>query len=79
MTKYVVGDKMIKEYRKKMGLTQEQLAEILNLSTRKLQRIEKNETHTTLETLIKIKTVLNIPDEEMIKILNKAKKDVIYS
>ncbi len=79
MTKYVVGDKMIKEYRKKMGLTQEQLAEILNLSTRQLQRIEKNETHTTLETLIKIKTVLNIPDEEMIKILNKAKKDVIYS
>ena len=34
---------MIKEYRIKRGLTQEELAEILNISWRQLQRIEKNE------------------------------------
>lgn len=44
---------MIKEYRLKKGYTQEQLAEILNLSTRQLQRIEKNEEKTTIQTLKK--------------------------
>ncbi len=70
MTKYVVGDGMVKEYRLKKKLTQEQLAELLNISTRQLQRIEKMETNTTLETWRKLKNILEIPDEEMIKILN---------
>ena len=70
MTKYVVGDGMVKEYRLKKKLTQEQLAELLNISTRQLQRIEKMVTNTTLETWRKLKNILEIPDEEMIKILN---------
>lgn len=45
---------MIKEYRLKKGYTQEQLAEILNMATRQLQRIEKNEEKTTIQTLKKI-------------------------
>ena len=60
---------MIKEYRIKRGLTQEKLAEMVNLSTRQLQRIEKDETKTTIETLKKIRTALAIPDEDMIKVL----------
>ena len=59
---------MIKEYRKKRGYTQERLAEELFISTRQLQRIEKNETSTTLETLKRIKKRLKIPSEEMVQI-----------
>ncbi len=70
---------MIKEYRKMRGLTQEQLAELLNISARQLQRIEQDETKTTIQTLIKIRKTLNIPDEDMIKVLydNETNKDSI--
>lgn len=78
MTKYVVGGSMIKEYRKKRGLTQEELAEKVNLSTRQLQRIEKNEHQTSIDTLLNIINTLNIPDEEIIKTF-KAKKTSIPS
>ena len=45
---------MIKEYRiVKKGFTQEQLAEKLNISTRHLQRIEKDETKTPIAMLKK--------------------------
>ena len=71
MTKYVVGDNMIKEYRIKRGFTQEQLAGIINLSTRQLQRIEKDERNTSISTLIKIINILNIPDDEVVKIFKK--------
>ena len=59
---------MIKEYRKKRVYTQEFLSEELFISTRQLQRIEKNETSTTLETLKRIKKILKIPSEEMVQI-----------
>lgn len=45
---------MIKEYRiVKKVFTQEQLAEKLNILTRHLQRIEKDETKTTIAMLKK--------------------------
>ena len=62
---------MIKKYREKCGYTQEQLAEILDISWRQLQRIEKDETKTKISTLKKIIKVLNIPDEEIIKLMKK--------
>mgnify|MGYP002508875061 CR=1 FL=1 len=43
---------MIKENRKKKNFSQEQLAEILGISTRQLQRIEKNEEETRMGHLI---------------------------
>ena len=58
---------MIKEYRLINNLTQEDLAEKLNISWRHLQRLEHNEDKTTIKTLRKIVSVLNIPDEEIIK------------
>ena len=58
---------MIKEYRIKNNYTQEQLAEIINISARQLQRIEKDEDKTKIETIRKIIRVLNIPDEEILK------------
>ena len=57
---------MIKENRNKMKLSQEQLAEKINISTRQLQRIEKAEEKTKLTTLKKIINVLEISDEEII-------------
>ena len=62
---------MIKEYRIKNNYTQEQLAEIINISPRQLQRIEKDEDKTKIETIRKIIRVLNIPDDEILKYIKK--------
>ena len=62
---------MIKEYRIKNNYTQEQLAEIINISPRQLQRIEKDEDKTKIETIRKIIRVLNIPDVEILKYIKK--------
>ena len=70
---------MFKEYRKRLGLTQEELAEMVDLSTRQLQRIEKNEINTSIETLLKIKNALHMTDEDFIKLLKKYEKTAIPS
>jgi len=62
---------MIKENRIKKGFTQEELAEIINISPRQLQRIEKNEDKTRIETIRKIIKVLQIQDKEIIDYLKK--------
>ena len=62
---------MIKEYRIKNNYTQEELSEIINISPRQLQRIEKDENKTKIETIKKIIKVLNIPDEEILKYIKK--------
>ena len=62
---------MIKENRNKMNLSQEQLAEKINISTRQLQRIEKAEEKTKLTTLKKIINVLEISDEEIIDFMKR--------
>lgn len=63
---------MIKEYRIKNNYTQEQLAEIINISPRQFQRIEKNEDKTKIETIKKIIKVLSIPDEEILKYIKNS-------
>lgn len=60
---------MLKEYRIKNGYTQEQLAEILDISTRHYQRIEANFRCTKIEVLIKIIDILKISDNDIIKML----------
>ena len=62
---------MIKENRNKMKLSQEQLAEKINISTRQLQRIEKAAEKTKLTTLKKIINVLEISDEEIIDFMKR--------
>ena len=61
----------IKRLRTGRELTQEQLAEIINISPRQLQRIEKDEDKTKIDTIRKIIKVLNIPDEEILKYIKK--------
>ncbi len=60
---------MIRENRIKKNWTQEQLAEKADISWRQIQRIEKNETETRVQTLRKLVRVLDIPEEEVIKFL----------
>ena len=62
---------MIKEKKKKRGYTQEELAEIIEISPRQLQRIEKNEDKTKIGTIKKIIKVLKIDDKEIIEYLKK--------
>ena len=62
---------MIKENRLKKKLTQEELAEIIDISWRQLQRIEKNEDGTRVQTLKKIVKALDIPNDEVIKYLKQ--------
>lgn len=62
---------MIKENRIKRNYTQEELAEILNISTRQLQKIEQNEEKTRIGTLKKIIKILQIPDNEIIEYIKK--------
>ncbi len=62
---------MIKEYRIKNGYTQEELAEILDISPRHLQRIEADIYSTTIKMLINIIEVLKIKDKDIIKLLKK--------
>lgn len=56
---------MFKEYRIKHGYTQENLADILGISTRHLQRIENKENTPSLELLSKIVKILNITDKDL--------------
>lgn len=60
---------MIKENREKKGYTQEQLAELLDISPRQLQRIEKHEENTKISTLKSIIKLLDIPNDELIEYL----------
>lgn len=67
----VSGGNMIRENRLKKRLTQEQLAEKVDISWRQLQRIEKNEEETRVQTLKKLVKALDIPSEEVIEYLKK--------
>lgn len=62
---------MIKKFRKEKKLTQEQLAEQVDISWRHLQRLENNEDNTTIKTLRKIVAALDIPDEEVLHYIKK--------
>ena len=62
---------MIKECRIKKGYTQEKLAELINISPRQIQRIEKEEEKTKIETLKKIIKILEIPDQDIINYLKE--------
>jgi transcriptional regulator with XRE-family HTH domain len=60
-----LGQKIVTARRMK-GLTQEQLADLANITVRTIQRIERNETTPRPYTLQTIATALNIPFETLI-------------
>ncbi len=55
----------IKRLRQKRGLTQEQLAEKMEIATRTLSGIESGKNFVTSETLEKVFTVLNVTSTEL--------------
>lgn len=78
--------KKIKEYRKKSGLTQAELAEKIDIGTKQVSRIEIAEFYPSLSTFFKIVDVLNIDINDFVVNLpedkNKIRRkllDVIYN
>ena len=62
---------MIREYRLKRKLSQEELAEELSISWRHLQRLEHNEENTRISTFKRIVKTLNVPDDEILRFIKK--------
>ena len=59
--------------RKSAKLSQEQLAEILEISPRHYQRIEANYKNTKIKTLIKIIEILDIDEQDILKMFKPQK------
>ena len=65
----IMFSKNLKTLRKQKGFSQEELAEKVDISWRHLQRLEHNESKTTVKTLKKLIKVLKISDTDIIKYL----------
>ncbi|QEE50334.1 helix-turn-helix transcriptional regulator [Flavobacterium alkalisoli] len=65
--KYLIelGNK-IKHFREENNLSQEDLANDCNIPKSQIGRIERAEINTTIRTLIKIASALNIPVKDLI-------------
>jgi len=77
--KYIA--KKIKEYRKKSGLTQAELAEKIDIGTKQISRLELGDFYPSLNTFFKIIETLNIDLEEFVLQIsedkNKTRKKLI--
>lgn len=62
---------MFKKYRKDNKYTQETLAEILQISTRHLQRIEREENEPSLELFRRMVKILKIEDKDIIQFIRR--------
>ena len=82
MNKKELLGKRIKELRKKNNLTQEYLAEKLNIETRQLSKLETGKHYPSFETIIGLIETFNITFEELVNFdhldeINILKKDMI--
>ncbi len=64
MTHKTVGNR-VKEIRKKLGLTQAQLAEIVGVSRVSIVAIETGRYIPTIETALRISQALNTPIDQL--------------
>ncbi len=68
---------MLKEYRKRINMSQEQLEKITNIDRKTIFRIENNLNMPLLDTFAKIVIALNLSDKEIAdevkKIVEKVK------
>lgn len=60
---------MFKKYREENNYTQEELAEIIEISFRQLQRIENKESNPSIKTFRKLIKVLKITDKDIANIV----------
>ena len=70
--------KKVKRLRKMRGFTQEQFAEMIDITPRNLCRIEAGESFVTSETLDKILDALNVPADILFSYEHlKSDKDIL--
>jgi len=55
----------LKEYREQEGITQEGLAELLNVSNKSISKWELGKGYPSKKNMIKISEVLNVPLEDL--------------
>lgn len=67
----------IKEIREIKNLSQEQLAEKIDMESRHLSRIETGKSFTTIENIEKIANVLNVEIEELFIFKHKQNKNIL--
>lgn len=72
---YTVIGANIRKARKKIGFTQEQLAEEINKSSCYISYIENGKKHLSLETLVDISNVLCVSSEALLSINIKHSND----
>ena len=65
----------IKELREKRGLNQEQLAELIDMESRHLSRIETGKSFTTIDNIVKIAKTLDISVEKLFSFEHKKDKE----
>ena len=65
---------MIEKYRNMRKYTQEEFAEILEISTRQLQRIENGESNPSIKTLKNIINILKMEDNDIATLIKKELK-----
>lgn len=71
--KQILG-KRIKQFRKKRNLTQQELADIVNMEVKSLSRIESGHNYPQYDNLVALSNALQIQPWELY--FNGAKKDI---
>ena len=64
---YVAVGKRIRELRRKLGITQLELSEMINVSPPHMSNIENGNKNVGVETLVKIANVLHISTDELLE------------
>ena len=65
MDYYIIGQK-IRKYRKAMGMSQEQLAEKVGISTTHMSHIETGNTKLSLQVLVDISKALEVRTDDLL-------------
>lgn len=71
------SESLVAKYRKLNGYTQVELACILGISTRQLQRIENDFSRTKISTLRSIIRILDIPDNKILEVIKGENYDYL--
>lgn len=69
--------KRLKEYRKINHLTQEKIAELLNISVKHYSEVERGITGLSVENIIKVSIILNISIDYLLKGIKMNDNDLI--
>ena len=63
---YKLIGQRIKEARKRAGISQEKLGELIDVATAYVSRVERGSSHVNLKKLSQISVALNTPIEELV-------------